>query len=131
MNPKKIWANLGVKDLQRTTEFYTRLGFKPNGRSEELTSFCFGTNEFIIHFFLKHVLELNIGGRLADTARVNEMVFTLAAESRQQADDWSKEIEQAGGQLLSKPVEFGDGYYGFLFADPDGHRFNIFHMKGL
>jgi len=23
---------------------------------------------------------------------------------------------------------FGEGYYGFVFADPDGHKFNVFHM---
>lgn len=29
MKTKKIWANLGVEDLDRTTKFYTELGFKP------------------------------------------------------------------------------------------------------
>ena len=42
MNPKMIWSNLGVRDLERTTQFYTDLGFKSNGRSEELTSFFVG-----------------------------------------------------------------------------------------
>jgi predicted lactoylglutathione lyase len=42
MNPKKIWSNFAVSDLDRTTRFYTELGFKPNGSSKELTSFLFG-----------------------------------------------------------------------------------------
>ena len=29
------------------------------------------------------------------------------------------------------PEEFGKGYYGFVFADPNGHRFNVFYMEGL
>ena len=34
MKPKRIWANLTVEDLERTTKFYTELGFKFNGASK-------------------------------------------------------------------------------------------------
>lgn len=29
MNPKMIWSNLAVSDLERTTKFYTELGLSP------------------------------------------------------------------------------------------------------
>ena len=131
MKPKKIWANFAVSDLARTTKFYTDLGFKPNGANNELTSFIVGENEFIIHFFLKDVLKTAIRGEIADAQAVNELVFTLSATSRSQVDDWEKEVEKAGGKIISRPEEFGEGYYGFLFADPDGHRFNVFYMEGF
>ena len=133
MNPKKIWANLGVNDLELTDKFYTALGFKPNGRhrSAELVSFSIGEDNFVINFFLKEILKKNTLTELADTQLVNEIIFTVGAESRQQADDWAKEIEKAGGSLISQPEEFGQGYYGFVFADPDGHRFNVFYMEGM
>lgn len=134
MNPKKIWSNLAVSDLKRTTKFYTELGFKPNGpnTSKELASFMVGKNDFIIHFFLKDVLKANVKSlEIADSQNVNEIVFTLSAESKDQVDDWEKEVEKAGGKIISRPVEFGEGYYGFDFADPDGHRFNVFYMEGL
>lgn len=47
MNPKKIWANFAVSDLDRTTKFYMELGFKPNGTSDELTSFMVGDDKGI------------------------------------------------------------------------------------
>jgi uncharacterized protein len=129
MTPKKIWANLAVSDLDRTTKFYTTLGFKPNGKpNNDLTSFLFSEDNFIIHFFLKGVLESNTGIKVSDAQQANEMIFTLSAESRDQADSWAKEVENAGGKLVSKPEAFGAGYYGFVFADPDGHKFNVFHM---
>ncbi len=131
MNPKMIWANLAVSDLERTTRFYTELGFKPNGSSKELTSFLFGEDDFVIHFFLKEVLQTNIKSEIADSQRVMEVVFTLSAGSKDQVDNWHKEVERAGGKILSGPEEFGEGCYGFLFADPDGHRFNVFYMEGL
>ncbi len=128
MNPKKIWANLTVSDLDRTTKFYTELGFKSNGKSKELTSFFFGDDRFVIHFFLKGILETNTKIKIGDSQNLNEIIFTLSAESKDQADNWAKEIEKAGGTLISQPEEFGEGYYGFVFADPDGHTFNVFYM---
>jgi len=128
MNPKKIWSNLAVSDLERTTKFYTELGFKSNGNSKELTSFFIGENDFVMHFFLKDILKTSIKGEITDSQNSNEVVFTLSAESKDQVDNWAKEVERAGGRLISKPEEFGKGYYGFVFADPDGHKFNVFYM---
>ena len=128
MKPKKIWANLAVSELDKTTKFYTRLGFKPNGASKELTSFLFGEAEFVIHFFLKDKLKPAIKGELADLQSGNEIIFTLSPESKAEVDQWAKEVQQAGGSLVSKPEEFGEGYYGFVFSDPDGHKFNVFYM---
>lgn len=126
-----IWSNLAVSDLERTTKFYTELGFKPNGKSNELTSFLIGKNDFVIHFFLKDILKTSIKGEITDSQISNEVIFTLSAESKDQVDNWAKEIESAGGKIISEPEEFGKEYYGFVFADPDGHKFNVFYMKGF
>ena len=128
MKPKMIWSNLAVSDLERTTKFYTELGFKSNGSSKELTSFFVGEDDFVMHFFLKDILKISIKGEIADSQNVNEVIFTLSAESKDQVDNWAKEVERAGGKIISKPEEFGKGYYGFVFADPDGHKFNVFYM---
>lgn len=133
MKPKRIWANLAVTDLTRTEKFYTALGFKRNGThgSGELVSFSFGEAGFVINFFLNDVLKANLEIELADPHRAAEVVFTLSANGSETVDKWALEVEKAGGQLISRPSAFGEGYYGFLFADPDGHRFNVFHMDGL
>lgn len=126
-----IWANLAVSDLERTQKFYTELGFKPNNphSSNELVSFFFGENDFVIHFFLKNILETNVKNvEFGDAQKSNEIIFTLYAESKDQTDEWAEEIEKAGGTLISRPESFGNNYYGFVFADPDGHKFNVFHM---
>ena len=133
MNPKMIWANLAVTDVARTRKFYRQIGFKPNGpdTSKELASFLFGGDDFVIHFFQKDVLEKNIHGKLCDPNKTNEIIFTLSASSKAEVNNWAIEVDEAGGNVVSKPEEFGEGYYGFVFADPDGHRFNVFYMKGF
>jgi len=123
-----IWANFGVKDLERTTQFYTALGFKSNGRSDDLTSFFFGENNFIIHFFKKEILNKNLGLEISDSEKSNEIIFTISAETKEEVDQWSEKIKNSEGKLISNPEEFGDNYYGFIFADPDGHKFNVFMM---
>lgn len=128
MKPNAIWANLTVDNLERTTKFYSELGFKQNGASKELTSFFFGANNFIIHFFLKEVLKSNVKGEIADLKNGNEIVFTLSAGSKEEVNSWEKEVVKAGGTIISPAEEFGPGYYGFVFADPDGHKFNVFLM---
>lgn len=128
MKTKRIWANFGVSNLERTTEFYTGIGFEHNGASDQLTSFLFGDQKFIIHFFLKDVLEPAMKGQIVDTTAGNEIIFTLSADSVEDVDRWEETVRQAGGTIVSKPEEFGNGYYGFVFADPDGHKFNVFHM---
>jgi predicted lactoylglutathione lyase len=128
MKPKKIWSNLAVNDLERTTKFYTALGFKSNGRSKELTSFFFGEDNFIMHFFLKDIIETNVKTKFITGGNGSEVIFTLSAENKNQVDNWAKEVVRAGGKIISEPEEFGEGYYGFVFADPDGHKFNVFFM---
>ncbi|MBT1695657.1 VOC family protein [Fulvivirgaceae bacterium PWU4] len=128
MKPKQIWANFSVQNLDRTSKFYKQLGFKHNGASDELTSFFFGNENFVIHFFLKDALEPGMKGPIIDTKAGNEIIFTLSAESKEEVNNWEKEVRQAGGTVVSKPEAFGEGYYGFVFADPDGHKFNVFYM---
>lgn len=128
MKTKKIWANLTVSDLERTTKFYTELGFKPNGSSKELTSFLVGEDNFIIHFFRTDILKSNVKIEIADLKHGNEIIFTLSAESKEEVDNWENEVKKAGGTIVSNAEEFGKGYYGFVFSDPDGHKFNVFYM---
>lgn len=131
MKMKKIWANLAVSDLKRTTKFYTELDFKYNGASDDLTSFSIGEDEFVINFFINDKLKAALKGELANIQHGNEVLFTLGAQSKADVDQWEKEVKGAGGKIISTPAEFGEGYYGFDFADPDGHRFNVFYMEGF
>jgi len=130
MKSGKIWANLAVSDLERTFKFYSGIGFKPNNphSSKDLTSFFAGDENFIMHFFLAEKLQPAMKGGIADLARGNEIIFTISAATKEEVDQWAKNVEKAGGTVVSQPEEFGQGYYGFVFADPDGHKFNIFYM---
>ncbi|NHE57227.1 VOC family protein [Cyclobacterium plantarum] len=138
MKPKKIWANLGVKDIDRTQEFYLSLGFKLNGNpTENLVSFLFGSGDFVIHFFEKEKLKTSLEGEISDLSQGNEIMFSLSAESKNEFDTWITEIERAGGTILFNSnkdrKEFYDknGFYVCVFTDPDGHKFNLLYSDNM
>lgn len=128
METKKIWANLGVEDLERTTKFYSELGFKRNGHnaSDELTSFVFGDDNFIIHFFIKERFKWAVDAEMTDLKLGNEIIFSLSAESKNEVNEWVTMVEKAGGSIFTEPQDYGKGYF-FGFSDPDGHKFNVLY----
>ncbi|QNR86978.1 VOC family protein [Pedobacter riviphilus] len=126
----KIWANLGVKKVEKSSAFYTKLGFEKNAglESDELASFLFGADNFVIHFFKEDSLKKGMKGELADLSKGTEVIFTLSAETKEEVDEWAVKVKNAGGSVFSPPEEF-QGMYGCAFADPDGHKFNILKWK--
>lgn len=132
MKPKKIWANLGVENLKRTQEFYLALGFKLNGNpTKDLVSFLFSDDDFVIHFFEKKKLKISLEGELSNLSQGNEVMFSLSAASKEEYDTWIAEIKKAGGTIFfdsnTDRKQFYDesGYHVCVFADPDGHKFNL------
>ncbi|WP_067151448.1 VOC family protein [Pseudotamlana agarivorans] len=138
MKTKQIWANLGVENIEKTTEFYKSLGFQLNGSpSEDLVSFFFGSDNFVIHFFKKEKLEESLEGKTADLNQGNEVMFSMAAESKEEYNHWIAEINKAGGKILfdsnTDRKEFYDknDFYVCVFTDPDGHKFNLLYNENM
>ena len=129
MKAKIIWANFSVQDAKRTNQFYTQLGFIPNNTNNfpKLASFLFGDDKFVIHFFEK-------GSQINDyliPGSTNEIIFTLSAETESEVKEFAEKVKNAGGNILQDVRRDENGYYGFVFADPDGHKFNVLLMDNM
>ena len=129
MEPKFIWANLASSDLEKTTQFYTALGFESNGKMNEGTSFFFGQNKFVINFFTAERLNKDVNGNIG-IPKDNEVIFSLSATSKEEVNNWVEKIKSAGGTIFSDPQDYEKGYT-VGFADPDGHKFNILYWPGM
>jgi uncharacterized protein len=131
MKPKKIWANFSVKDAKRTRQFYTQLGFTANTPHSDarLASFLFGEDDFVIHFFEQGS---QIDEYLPPGVKTSEIIFTVSAETQDEVKEWLDKVREAGGTILNEAGRDGTHHYGFAFADPDGHRFNVLLIeKGM
>jgi len=129
MRSKKIWANFSVKDAKRTSQFYTQLGFTPGAFNSypKLASFVFGDDDFVIHFFEK-------GSQIDEyltPGAAGEIIFTLSAETEAEVNEWAEKVKSAGGTFFKEVGRDENDYYGFGFADPDGHRFNVLLMDKM
>ena len=131
MKSKTIWANFSVKDAKRTNQFYTQLGFTPNKTNNypKLASFLFGDDEFVIHFFEQgsKIDEYLTSG----PKTTSEIIFTLSAETEAEVNEWAEKVKEAGGNILKEVLRDENNYYGFAFADPDGHKFNVLLMGNM
>ena len=131
MKSKKIWANFSVKDARRTNQFYTQLGSTPNkpNNDPKLASFLFGDDEFVIHFFEQGS---KIDEYLSSGSKTNsEIIFTLSAETESEVKEFAEKVKNAGGNIFEDVRRDESNYYGFAFADPDGHKFNVLLMDNM
>lgn len=131
MKAKKIWGNFSVKDAKLTRQFYTQLGFTPNkpNNDPKLASFLFGDDKFVIHFFEQGS---KIDEYLTSGSKTNsEIIFTLSAETEAEVNEFADKVKKGGGNILQKVRRDENGYYGFAFADPDGHKFNVLLMDNM
>lgn len=132
METRFIWANLASGDLEKTAAFYTALGFKrnDNNENEEMASFSFGQNNFIINFFTEERLSKPMNGALSILKNTNEIIFSLSADSREDVEKWVEKVRFANGTIFSEPQNIEKGF-SFGFSDPDNHKFNVLYWPGM
>ena len=132
MIAKQIWGNFSVKDVKRTHQFYTQLGFSPNKiiNHPKLASFLFGDDNFVIHFFEQgsQIEEYLPSG----SNNTSEIIFTLSAETEAEVQEFAEKVKKAGGDIFHEVGRDETNHYGFAFSDPDGHKFNVLLIeKGM
>jgi uncharacterized protein len=126
----EFWINLASKDLIKSREFYTRLGFEMNDKhaSADMVSMYLGNKKVVLNLFPAAVFEGFSQASVNDTANSAEVLFSLGADSRGEVDAMAKKAVDAGGILYGKPGEKAGWMYGCGFIDPDGHRWNVLFM---
>ncbi|MRG45037.1 glyoxalase [Chitinophaga sp. SYP-B3965] len=128
MKTKTIWGNLPVKDVERTKKFFLELGFKFNGGNNELCSFIIAENAFIINFIGEEKFKKEASySELTDTKKSAEICFSLSAESKQEVNEWAAKVRSLGGTVLLEPQDIPGNMYNTVFADLDGHRWNVLY----
>jgi predicted lactoylglutathione lyase len=125
---KQVFINLAVKDLQKSMDFYTALGFTNNPQFSDDTAKCMVWSENIFVMIMTHE---KFGGfttkPIADTKTNIAGLFSLFVESNDEINSILTKGLNAGG---IEPSEMKD--YGFMvqrtIEDFDGHTWEIFYM---
>jgi predicted lactoylglutathione lyase len=125
---KQVFINLQVKDLQKSLDFYTALGFSNNPQFSDDTAKCMVWSENIFVMIMTHEKFNTFATKpLADTKSHLAGLFSLSLDSLDEVNNVVNNGLQAGG---TEPNELRD--YGFMqqrtIEDPDGHTWEVFYM---
>lgn len=127
---KEIWVNLPVKDVERSKEFFSRIGFTLNEKhaGPDMACFLVGEKNIAVLFFAEETFKGFTKSEIADARSGAEVLISFDAESREEVDEMADKVRDAGGTIFGEPGEIQGWMYGFGFADPDGHRWNQVFM---
>jgi uncharacterized protein len=124
----KIFVNLPVKDLKKSIEFFTKLGFTFNPQFTDDTAACMVVGKDSYVMLLTHdKFKIFTPKALCDAAKSTEVLVALSAESRANVDDMVRKAVAAGGTTYSEPQDHGF-MYGHGFQDLDGHMWEVLYM---
>jgi uncharacterized protein len=125
---RKIFLNLPVRDLKRSIEFFTKLGFSFNPQFTDDNATCMIVSE---EAFVMLLVEARFKDftkkQICDTRTQTEGIFAISAVSRDEVDSLVKAALAAGGTHASDPVDHGF-MYGWSFHDLDGHHWEVIYM---
>jgi predicted lactoylglutathione lyase len=125
---QQVFINLAVKDVARSMDFYTQLGFTNNPQFSDDSSKCMVWSEHIYLMIMSHEkMQAFANKPLADTKTNIAALYALSVDSVDKVNDVVNKGLSAGG---SEPIPFQD--YGFMqkrnIEDYDGHTWEIFFM---
>ena len=125
----QIFVNLPVKDLQKSVEFFGKLGytFDPQYTDENATGMIIADNIFAM-LLVKPFFESFISKPVADAHKTAEVILALSADSRAAVDVLVDKAIAAGARE-PRPTQDLAFMYQRGFEDLDGHLWEVFHMS--
>jgi catechol 2,3-dioxygenase-like lactoylglutathione lyase family enzyme len=119
-------VTLGVRDLEKSKEFYERLGWE--GRSPDDKVVFFQAGGMVFGLYTRDQLLAENGVTAGEDGDAVTLGYLVG--SPEEADAVMADAEAAGGRI-GRPAErmFWGGYSG-TFLDPDGHAWEVAHNPG-
>ncbi|HEY6369702.1 MAG TPA: VOC family protein [Candidatus Sulfotelmatobacter sp.] len=114
---------LGVADLNRSQEFYERLGWRPSiAKSEGIVFFRGGGMALALYPREELAKDANLA---VDGSGFRAISLAYNARNRAEVDSVLIEAETAGAKIVKPAQEaFWGGYSGY-FSDPDGFLWEV------
>jgi predicted lactoylglutathione lyase len=124
----QIFVNLPVKDLNKSIEFFTSLGysFNPQFTNEQGASLVISDNIFFM-LLTEPFFKSFIKKEIADATKVAETINCISVDSREAVDEMVRKAVAAGATIPNEKQDYG-WMYGHGFQDLDGHLWEFAYM---
>lgn len=125
----QIYVNLPVKSLDRSVQFFTRLGFSfdPQYTDENATCMVVGDNIYVM-LLVEAFFKTFTPNPVCDATRSTEVIVCLSSDNRKTVDEMIRNAVKAGAKTPMPPKDHGFMYQ-HGFQDLDGHLWEIMCMK--
>lgn len=124
----KIFVNLPVKDLNKSKDFFAKLGFTFNPQFTNEKAVCMVISEDIYAMLLlESFFKTFIKKEIANTKTSTEVLLALSQENKKSVDETLRKAIDAGAKEAREPQDLGF-MYGRSFEDLDGHIWEMFWM---
>ncbi|MDC0669377.1 VOC family protein [Nannocystis radixulma] len=124
---RKLFVNIPVRDLKRSVEFFTKLGFTFNPQFTDEKGTCMiVSDEAFFMLLVDDRFKDFTTKQICDTSSHQEALFALSTDSRAEVDQLLETVIAAGGRQADTK-DYGFMYYR-AFYDLDGHHWEVFFM---
>jgi len=126
MEQRLSLVTLGVSDLDRSRRFYEALGWRDTPRAEGVVFFQSGG--MVVGLWSREELAADSG--VEDNGGWGGITLAHNVGSPADVDAVIEEARAAGATIVREPAPTFWGGYSGVFADPDGHPWEIAHNPG-
>ena len=125
----KIFVNLPVKDLEKSKEFFLKLGYSFNQQFTDEKAASLVISEHIYAMLITEPFFKTFipNKEIADTAKTKEVLVALSTNSKEEVDELTNKAIAAGGRQFREPEDHGF-MYARSFEDLDGHDWEVIWM---
>ena len=124
----KIFVNLPVRDLKRSMDFFTKLGYKFNAQFTDEKATCMIVSDDInVMLLTEPFFKTFTKKEIADPHKTTEVILALMVGSKAKVDEMMTAAISAGGNEYREKMDHG-WMYQRSFSDPDGHQWELFFM---
>ena len=125
MKVKSIYVNLPIKDINKTKDFWTKLGFSFNPQFSDEKALCLVLNEGLIYaMLLRQEFFSTFTNRPISDNSTTQVLNAIEVDSREKVDEIVKIALENGGTRYRESEDHGWMYYD-SFADLDGHQWEV------
>ena len=125
---RMLFVNLPVKNLQRSVDFFTQLGFEFNAQftDENATSMVIN-DQATVMLLVEDFFQTFTDRRVADATSATEVLVAFSVSEKSQVDTVVEAALASGGSPHKDKKDEGF-MYEWSFCDPDGHVWEVMWM---
>lgn len=128
---KKIYVNLPVQDINKSTAFYEALGFVKNPQFSNNDGVALMWSDSIVLMILTYDFYQKFlnGKKIGHPSTDSLTLLALEMPSREEVDTFARIAKENGGSyFMAEPNKGLDFMYGLEVQDLDGHTWEPFYM---